>query len=152
VRMLPPSCETSVVLKIHKTYRGQAKHIACALVGSSMPLQSCKNIIIVDDDIDIYNHESISWAIDYRVNPMENSLMVLPSMPGIDSDPAIRPDVRDIEAYGGGITNRMIIDATKNWGFGRKKEWNNDFYPPINNLPEDRKEMVMNKWKCYGLG
>jgi UbiD family decarboxylase len=152
VRMLPPSCETSVALKIHKTYRGQAKHIALALVGSSMPLHSCKNIIVVDDDIDIFNYESLSWAIDYRVNPTENSILVLPGMPGIDSDPAIRPDARNVEAFGGGSTNRIIIDATKNWSFGRREEWNNDFYPPVNILPEDMKKFVVNRWKEYGLG
>jgi len=151
VRMLPPSCETSVVLKIHKTYRGQGKHIATALIGSSMPLQSCKNIIIVDDDIDIYNPEAISWAIDYRVNPSEGSIMILPNMPGIDSDPSMRPENKDIEIYGGGSTTRMIIDATKIWGFGRRKEWNNDFWPPVNKISNEQRALVEKRWKKYGL-
>jgi UbiD family decarboxylase len=151
VRMLPPSCETSVVLKIKKTYRGQAKHIGCALIGSSMPLQSCKNIIIVDDDIDIYNFEAISWAIDYRVNPMENSIMIFPNMPGISSDPSLRLEQRDMQSYGGGITHRMVIDATKNWGFGRQKQWNDDFYPPVNIVSKELREYVEKRWKEYGL-
>jgi 4-hydroxy-3-polyprenylbenzoate decarboxylase len=152
VRMLPPSCETSVALRIHKTYRGQGKHIAAALIGSSLPLQSCKNILVVDEDVDIYNFEALSWAIDYRVNPMDNRIVVLPDMPGIDSDPAFRPEPRETAAYGGFYTHRVIIDATKNWSFGRREEWGNDFYPPLNVLNADMKSLVTNRWQEYGLG
>lgn len=151
VRFLPPSCETTVVLKIHKTYRGQAKQIASALVGSSMPFQSCKNIIVVDDDIDIYNFEAIQWAIDYRVNPMENSIMVLPDMPLLGFDPSQRFDGKDPSVYGGSVRNRMIIDATKIWAYGRREEWDGDFYPPVNRIPDEVREHVEKKWKGYGL-
>jgi 4-hydroxy-3-polyprenylbenzoate decarboxylase len=152
VRFLPPSCETTVVLKIHKTYRGQSKQIACALAGSSMPFQSCKNIIVVDDDIDIYNSEAIQWAIDYRVNPMENSILVLPGMPNLGFDPSIRFDGKEpIATYGGGVRNRMIIDATKIWDYGRREEWINDFYPPTNMLADEEKKLVENRWREYGL-
>lgn len=151
VRMLPPSCETSVILKIHKTYRGQGKHIACALIGSSMPLQSCKNIIVVDDDIDIYDSEAISWAVDYRVNPSENDILILPGMAGSAIDPSIRPEHRDTEATGGAAVSKMIIDATKNWSYGRRKEWDNDFYPPVNRLSDEDRKYVEERWKQYGL-
>lgn len=55
VHILPPSRETTVVLKINKTYNGQGKHIALTLLGSTLPATSCKNVIVVDDDIDIYD-------------------------------------------------------------------------------------------------
>jgi UbiD family decarboxylase len=152
VRFLPPSCETSVALKIHKTYRGQAKHIGCTIAGSRMPLNGCKNIIVVDDDIDIYNFEAISWAIEYRVNPGENDILVLPGMPATDMDPSVHPDKKGGEAYGGSTINRMIIDATKNWGFGRREEWGNDFYPPVNKLSDEEKEGVEKRWQEFGLG
>jgi UbiD family decarboxylase len=151
VRFLPPSCETTVVLKIHKTYRGQGKHIAMALVGSSLPFQSCKNIIVVDDDIDIFSSESLQWAIDYRVNPAEHKLIILPEMPSIPSDPSVRMEKRDPASTGGVSVTRMIIDATKNWSYGRKAEWDNDFYPPVNKLSEEQKALVLKRWKKYGL-
>ena len=151
VRFLPPSCETTVVLKIHKTYRGQAKQIAYALVGSSLPFQSCKNIIVVDDDIDIYNFEAIQWAIDYRVNPLENSIVIIPGTPLLGLDPSQRFDGRDPEVYGGSVRNRMMIDATKIWDYGRREEWGNDFYPPVNRLPDDVRELVGKRWTEYGL-
>ncbi len=152
VRFLPPSCETSVVLRIHKTYRGQGKQIGCSVIGSALPLQSCKNIIVVDDDIDIYNFEALVWALDYRVNPMENDVLVLPAMPGSIVDPSVHPDKRAMpEKYGGSLSNRVIIDATKNWSYGRREEWDNDFYPPVVALSEEEKELVANRWQEYGL-
>jgi UbiD family decarboxylase len=152
VRFLPPSLETSVVLKIHKTYRGQGKQIACTLIGSDLPVTCCKNIVVVDDDIDIYDFDALVWAFDYRVNPMENDLVVLPDMPGSVLDPGIQPDKKDFIRYGGGAENRLIIDATKNWGYGRREEWGNDFYPPVAfELSDEEKELVEKRWQEYGF-
>lgn len=151
VRFMPPSCETTVVLKIHKTYNGHGKHIAMALVGSSLPFQSCKNIIVVDDDIDIFDYQSISWAIDYRVNPSENDLIILPEMPTIPTDPSVRAERRDPAVTGGVCFTRTIIDATKNWNYGRREEWGNDVYPPVNRISEEQRSLVQKRWKEYGL-
>jgi UbiD family decarboxylase len=152
VRFLPPSIETSVILKVHKTYRGQGKQIACALIGSDLPVTCCKNIMVVDDDIDIYNYEALVWAFDYRVNPMENDLVLLPDMPGSVLDPSIPMDKKDFVRYGGGAENRLIIDATKNWGYGRREEWDNDFYPPVAfELSDEEKELIERRWQEYGI-
>lgn len=151
VRFMPPSCETTVVLKIHKTYNGQGRHIAMALVGSSLPLQSCKNIIVVDDDIDIFDYESISWAIDYRVNPAEDDVIMLPDMPTVPTDPSVRAEKRDPALTGGVCFTRTIIDATKNWNYGRREDWGNDFYPPVNRISDEQKSLVERKWKEYGV-
>jgi len=151
VRFLPPSCETSVVLKIHKTYRGQAKHIGLTVAGSRIPPNGGKNIIVVDDDIDIYNLEAISWAIDYRVNPGENDIVVLPGMPSTDMDPSVNPETKNPRKYGGGAINKMIIDATKNWSFGLREEWGNDSYPPVNRLSDEDRALVEKRWREYGL-
>lgn len=151
VRILPPSCETTVVLKIHKTYRGQGKHIAFTVIGSSLPINSCKNVMVVDDDIDIYDFEALAWAFDYRVNPKED-LVVIPGLPGVEVDPTIHPDDKDILRYGGCIENRLIIDATKTWSYGRRAEWGNDFYPPVAfRLSEEEKELIDKRWQEYGL-
>ncbi len=151
VRFMPPSCETTVVLKIHKTYNGQGKHIAMALVGSSLPFQSCKNIIVVDEDIDIFDYESITWAIDYRVNPTENDVIVLPEMPTIPTDPSVRAEKRDPAPTGGVCFTRTIMDATKNWNYGRREDWGNDCYPPVNKPSDEQRALVQRKWKEYGL-
>jgi 3-polyprenyl-4-hydroxybenzoate decarboxylase len=63
----------------------------------------------------------------------------------------MRPDTKDPELYGGSCISRMIIDATKIWGFGRRKEWNNDFYPPVNKISNEQRALVEKKWKKYGL-
>jgi len=151
LRFLPPSCETSVAIKIHKTYRGQGKQIAMTILGSSLPFQACKNIIVVDDDVDIENMESIRWAIDYRVNHMENDVVVIPGAPGIDIDPSIRSEQKGMLKFGGGTSNRTIIDATKNWSYGRKEEWDNDFYPPVVEPTDEMKELTAKRWKEYGF-
>ncbi|MDY6862690.1 MAG: UbiD family decarboxylase [Thermodesulfobacteriota bacterium] len=42
VRMLPASCNTNCVVQIHKSYEGQAKQVAAAIWGSSIPNWQCR--------------------------------------------------------------------------------------------------------------
>ena len=116
-----------------------------------MPVKSCKNILVVGDDIDIYNLEALVWALDYRLNPMENRALVLPDMPSGGSDPSAREKNKDAEACGGRVVNRTIIDATKNWSYGRKEEWDNDFYPPVNRIVNEEEKLVERGWKEYEI-
>ncbi len=152
LRLLPASSSANLVIKIHKTYRGQGKQIALAVFGSGLSDCFCKNIWVVDEDIDIHNFEAIEWAFAWRVNPMENDLVVIPGLPFTELDPCVRIEERLASKFGTGKSNRMIIDATKNWNLGRQEQYGNEFYPPLafELSPED-KELVQRRWKEYGL-
>ncbi len=38
-----------------------------------------------------------------------------------------------------------------NWSYGRREEWDNDFYPPVVALSEEEKALVTSRWQEYGL-
>jgi UbiD family decarboxylase len=150
-RILPASGAPNVALRIRKTYRGQAKQMAMAVMGAALPYYIAKNVIVVDDDIDVYDFEAIDWAFAHRFNPVED-IVIVPGLPGTVIDPVIAPEQRDLVKFGGGISNRMIMDMTKTWDFGRREEWGNDFYPPVafKLTPEDQAR-VEQRWEEFGL-
>jgi 4-hydroxy-3-polyprenylbenzoate decarboxylase len=150
--ILPASSGANLVLRIHKTYRGQPKQIALAVFGSNLPHPYLKNVMVVDEDIDIYDFNALEWAFAYRVNPMENDIIVIPGLSGTILDPSIPPEQREIKKYGGGISNRIIIDATEIWNYGRREEWGGNFYPPVAfRLSPDDKERVEKRWHEFCL-
>lgn len=151
IRVPPATVCTNIFIKIHKTYRGQAKQIAAALWGSGAAHTRYKNVMIVDEDIDIYDYEALEWAFAYRVNAGENDLVVFPGCSGSIMDPSTRLEDRDPVKYGTGKWNRLLIDATMNWDFPRRPEWGNNFYPPLNRFNEEILESVRKRWKEYGL-
>lgn len=64
---------------------------------------SMKHVVIVDDDIDIYNSESVEWAIATRVQA-DKDVIILPGQKGSSLDPSA-----DSHTY---ITCKVGIDAT----------------------------------------
>ncbi|MBW1711648.1 MAG: UbiD family decarboxylase [Deltaproteobacteria bacterium] len=151
VRVLPASAATNVALRIKKTYRGQAKQMGLAVFGSSLPYYVAKNVIVVDEDIDIYDFEAIEWAFAHRFNP-QFDLVTVSDLPGTVIDPSIAPEQRDLVKFGGGISHRVLIDATRTFRFGRREEWGGDFYPPVTyKLTAEEEELVKAKWPELGL-
>lgn len=147
----PVTTGTNVVVQIHKTYRGQAKQVAAALWGSSASQQRYKNVMVVDEDIDIHSYEALDWAFAYRVNAAENDIIVFPGMIGSPLDPSTRFEDNDFMKYGTGKWNRVLIDATINWDYEKQAEWGGNRYPPdVRPLLEDI-ELVEKKWHEYGL-
>ena len=66
-------------------------------------------------------------------------------------DPSTPLEERDVEQLGAGIWNRVLIDATRNWSFKRRPEWNNERFPPtVAPAPEDE-ALVLKRWKEYGF-
>jgi len=152
VRVLPASAATNVALRIKKTYRGQAKQMGLAVFGAAIPYYVAKNVIVVDEDIDIYDFEAIEWAFAHRFNPLVD-LVVIPDLPGTVIDPSIPPEQRDLVKFGGGISHRTLIDTTRTFRFGRREEWGGDFYPPVTyNLTDEEKKLGQKKWVELGLG
>lgn len=142
---------TSVIVQIHKTYLGQAKQVAMALWGSSGSTHSFKNVTVVDEDIDIRDHDQMQWAMAYRLNAGENDMLVYPGTHGSPLDPSTRMEERDIARYGSGKWNRVLFDATKNWELPRRPEWGGDVYPPTKAFSEYYEELVKRRWAEYGL-
>jgi 2,5-furandicarboxylate decarboxylase 1 len=65
-----------------------------------------KHAVAVDDDINIYDHRDVDWAISTRVQA-DQDLIIIPSLPGSTIDPSAAG------FEGRALTAKVGIDATK---------------------------------------
>ena len=153
VYCLPASRVSTVCVKIHKTYIGQAKTVANALWGSILPYHA-KYVMVVDDDIDIHDFEALEWAIAYRVNPdpRTNDLVVMPGTVGSPIDPSVPANERRIQGKTMAKWTRLLIDATKNWELEPQEQYDGDIYPEIAfTISKDMENLINKRWNEYGI-
>ncbi|MDO8691983.1 MAG: UbiD family decarboxylase [Dehalococcoidia bacterium] len=149
----PVTLGTTTIVQIRKQHRGHAQQVAAALWASSSSLYFYKHVIVVEEDIDIRSWEDVDWAMAYRVNAGEpGDLTVFGPTGGSVLDPSTRLEDRDPMAFGTGKWHRVLIDATRNWNFPRRPEYNGHVYPPVNKLPISVEQLVARRWKEYDLG
>jgi len=147
----PVNNGTTVIVQIKKLYEGQPKQIAAALWGSNASTFRYKIVIVVDEDIDPSDYEALDWAINYRVDPGSDDLVIFRGTLGSALDPSTPLENRRLSELGAGLWNRLLIDATRTWRFPRRPEWNNEKFPPVvRNRPEDI-EQVRRRWGDYGF-
>ena len=154
VYFLPTSRHCNLAIKIRKTYFGQAKKVANAIWGSSLSPYWAKNIMVVDDDIDIHDFEALEWAFAYRVNPDPhgNDIVFMPGTIGSPIDPSVPVKERRILGKTMAKYNRLLIDATKSWELEPQEQYGGDVYPEVSfTLTPDVEELVKKRWSEYGL-
>lgn len=94
------TCRFHVYISISKRAPGQAKNAICAAFAADMLL---KHVIVVDDDIDVFDEERVLWAVANRFQA-DRGLVVIPNAQGSELDPSAGP---------GGVNAKMGLDATK---------------------------------------
>jgi 2,5-furandicarboxylate decarboxylase 1 len=94
------NCRFHAYISILKRAPGQAKNAICAAFASDMLL---KHVIIVDEDIDVFDEEQMLWAVSNRFQA-DRGLVVIPNAQGSELDPSAGP---------GGVNAKMGLDATK---------------------------------------
>lgn len=94
------NCRFHAYISIAKRAPGQAKNAICAAFASDMLL---KHVIVVDDDIDVYDEEQVLWAVSNRFQA-DRGLVVIANAQGSELDPSAGP---------GGVNAKMGLDATK---------------------------------------
>ncbi len=147
----PVNYGTTVIVRIKKHYEGQPKQIAAALWGSNAATYRYKIVIVVDDDIDPSDYEAVDWALNYRVDPGSDDLVIFRSTLGSALDPSTALENRQLAALGAGLWNRLLIDATRTWRFAPRPEWGGQRFPPlVTSRPEDL-ELVRQRWSEYGF-
>ncbi len=87
------------VIQLRKKNPGEPKNVALAAM---MSYVNIKNVIVVDEDVDIYNASDIMWALSNRVVPGDD-IFYVPGAQGHELDPC--SDNR-------GVQTKMGIDAT----------------------------------------
>ena len=84
---------------------GEGKNAITALL--SLPV--VKQVIVTDDDIDIYDANQVEWAVTFRCQA-DKDIIILPGMKAKHVDPSVRPwDLRPGELP---LTAKFGIDAT----------------------------------------
>ena len=90
------------IVSIRKQHQGDAKNAIMAAFGAHT---SMKRVVIVDEDIDIFDDRDVEWAIATRFQA-DRGLVVLHDVRGSSIDPSARD----------GFTSKMGIDATRPLG------------------------------------
>jgi 2,5-furandicarboxylate decarboxylase 1 len=127
------NCRFHAYIAIAKRTPGQAKNAICAAFAADMLL---KHVVIVDDDIDVFDEEQVLWAISNRFQA-DRDLVVIANAQGSELDPSASP---------GGVNAKMGLDATKPL----------DGFPPELRVPEEvmkriRLEDFLPKLSASGL-
>jgi 2,5-furandicarboxylate decarboxylase 1 len=91
------------VVALRQRYKGQARHLILTALGDPARV---KWVVVVDDDIDVYDTEQVNWAIATRSQPAED-LVVVPRVAGGPLDPSA-PEKELISVWG--------LDATRPFG------------------------------------
>jgi UbiD family decarboxylase len=140
------------LVKIHKTYQGQARQIAAALWGSKFAGQINNVIVVVEDDVDIHNPRAVWLAISWKAD-FNRDLVVYPLYMGSPVDPNISYEKRDELKWGAGVQNKLLIDATTDWEvFPIREEWGNRRHlPTCHDQTPETEALVERRWKEYGL-
>jgi 2,5-furandicarboxylate decarboxylase 1 len=87
------------VVSVDKQNEGEPKNIAMAAMTSHVNI---KNVIVVDDDVDIHNPADVLWAVSNRVEPRQD-IFTVPNAQGHELDPGSDET---------GVQTKMGIDAT----------------------------------------
>lgn len=87
------------LVQLRKKNPGEPKNVALAAM---MTYVNIKNVIVVDEDVDIYDASDVMWALSNRVIP-ERDIFYVPNAQGHELDPC--SDER-------GVQTKMGIDAT----------------------------------------
>lgn len=94
------TCRFHAYISIAKRAPGQAKNAICAALAADMLL---KHVVIVDEDIDVFDEERVLWAVANRFQA-DRGLVVIANAQGSELDPSAGP---------GGMNAKMGLDATK---------------------------------------
>lgn len=93
-------CYLHAVVQIEKQTEGDGKN---AIMAAFAAHTSLKHVVVVDEDINIFDPNDVEFAIATRVKG-DMDIMIIPNVRGSSLDPRGAPD---------GTTTKMGIDATK---------------------------------------
>jgi 4-hydroxy-3-polyprenylbenzoate decarboxylase len=152
VWMPPVNTGTNIVVQIQKQYRGHAQQVGNALWGTSAGQWFFKQVMVVEEDIDIRDREALDWAMAFRVNAGRGDVWLVGPTFGSVLDPSTFPEDRDPVKYGTGKWTRVLVDATRSWELEPSPAYGGRRYPPINTIDPALEEKIKARWADYGIG
>jgi 3-polyprenyl-4-hydroxybenzoate decarboxylase len=142
----------NTVVQIRKAYRGHAQQIASALWGTGGSVWFHKNVMVVEEDVDIHDPVALDWAMSYRVNAGLGDIAFFGPGLGSSLDPSTPPELNDTNKYGTGQWTRVLIDATRSWEVDPRPEWGGRRFPPTDRLAPELEHKIASRWQEYGIG
>ena len=119
------------IIAIRQRYPGHARQAAVVASQCRPGAYLGRYVVVVDDDVDIYNIDDVIWAMGTRSDPADSIEIIRRAWSG-PLDPAIPQGAK-------GFNSRALIDAT------RPYEWREEF-PPINAVSPALKERLSKKY------
>ncbi len=101
-------CRFHSIISIDKKKEGEPRSAILSALGCHSDL---KHVLIVDNDVDIYDYKDIEFALASRVQASEDIVIIPRALgSGLEASHVVR-----------GVTDKMGIDATMPLGEGREK-------------------------------
>lgn len=94
-----------VVVSMKQRYAGHAKQAAMLASQCRAGADTGRHVIVVDDDIDVWDINQVLWAFSTRVDPAKD-IEIIRDCWSNDLDPAIPPEEW-------GTSSRLLINATR---------------------------------------
>ena len=92
----------TVIIAMRNRFGGFAKSVAFRMASTPHGISYAKNIILVDEDVDPFDLNSVMVALSTRLRA-DKDVSVITNTPGMPLDPASDPP---------GMGNKLILDAT----------------------------------------
>ncbi|MDJ0828532.1 MAG: UbiD family decarboxylase [Desulfobacterales bacterium] len=100
LNLVPETVGAHAVVSVKKASRGMKRQMMTYFLADNA---SIKRVVVVDDDVDVYNQREVEWALATRFQA-DMDLVVLSDLIGFPLDPSTKADY---------LTAKMGLDATK---------------------------------------
>jgi 3-polyprenyl-4-hydroxybenzoate decarboxylase len=130
---------------------GQPDWICSVLWGQSNATWHWKHVIVVDEDIDPWDAQMVTWAISWRVKATED-IKIWPRHRGSPIDPRAAPEEK-------GYWDRVLIDATRPFSWQPRPMWGSEGvnkgepqkFPPTTIPDAEQIKQVNARWDGLGI-
>jgi UbiD family decarboxylase len=136
--------EYCAIISIKKSYASQALDAGRLFLSSKVGKQM-KHIIVVNDDINVFDLNQVLWAINTRMQAGRD-IHITHNESGSRLDPSVPREAI-------GYTDKMIMDATWNttYLFPPRPEWDGNVYPPMVSTSPELAKFIDQRWAEYGI-
>lgn len=137
--------ELCAIIAIKKSYASQGLDAGRLFLSNKVGKQM-KHVIVVDDDINVYDLSQVLWAVNTRMQAGRD-IYITRNESGSRLDPSVPHDAI-------GYTDKMIIDATWNttYLFPPRPEWDGQGHPPVVVTSSEMQAYIEKRWSEYGIG
>jgi 4-hydroxy-3-polyprenylbenzoate decarboxylase len=139
-------------IQIDTLYRGHSKQVAAAFWALGASAETGKNLVVVDNDVDIFDDQAVEWATAFRCNAELDGVQFFRGTIGSSLDPSVPLAERDPMKYGQGKWTRVFTDATVNWDLPPEDRYSGRREPPLcTGIDPDTDKLICSRWSEYGF-